>query len=239
MRKIALAISLLGIMAGCGVNEEKTSAKIAHKKWLISLNDTVDSLSNVITEINEAVLQHSERIDSLLALVDVVNEPVLVEKYTVAKGWINYDLMQQGVFLRMLEDNTLELKATSKGHNFESIEIASSSDKAVSDTVKHDQAMNYRVDGSNIVAFTGKSVPALCKIVSDNKDGVVKMTFVGKSRKTIELTAKQKDMISTVYGLWSEMTESNRKQLMLPILSEKIQLIQTKINASGVEKNNE
>ncbi len=239
MRKIALAISLLGIMAGCGVNEEKTSAKIAHEKWLISLNDTVDSLNNVITGINEAVLQHSERIDSLLALVDVVNEPVLVEKYTVAKGWINYDLMQQGVFLRMLEDNTLELKATSKGHNFESIEIASSSDKAVSDTVKHDQAMNYRVDGSNIVAFTGKSVPALCKIVSDNKDGVVKMTFVGKSRKTIELTAKQKDMISTVYGLWSEMTESNRKQLMLPILSEKIQLIQTKINASGVEKNNE
>lgn len=237
MKKTFLLIITAVILIGCGRSNEKSAAKSAHENWLVSLNDTIDSLNNVITDINDHINSNNAVIDTLLLDFEIIDDPVLVEKYFVPAIWKDYDIMKQGIYARMLEDNSIELKATAKGVNFEAIELTCNNEKITSDTVRHDQALNYRVDGHNIVAFNGTKVPELCRFIHINKNEPIVLSFIGKKKTSITLTDRQKENISKIYSLWFAFHENIRMQTLLPALTERIKFIELKIDESGVMKN--
>lgn len=237
MKKIMFAMVAFAILTSCGnTGKEPSEAAQKHSSWIESLEDSVKNLQSEMERINAEIDMNKNRVDSLLPMFDVIDNPRYVEKYSVYKGWKNYDTgSKTGVLIRLCENATLEMIATWQGGFFDHVNLLAEGETVSTGVVPYDKALNYRIGSTNIVAFKGKEVNDICRLVSDNESADVKMTFVGnKSQKTIVLTKTQKEMIAATFRLWNCSNEVNLGNMRLQLLAEKMKIFETHIQKSKI-----
>lgn len=231
----ALVVPLL-ICSCSGENKKSNGPSQAsrdHAAWRASLTDSIDSLSALSESLQTQLMQSRTVLDSLAAEFDVVNNPTLVEKYRVAKGWKNYDSTSStGIVARLLEDNTIELVATLAGGNFNQLSFSANGNSVTTDAVAPDGANNNTIGNVCRVAFCGNKAADVAEFVAHNISSEIKMSYMrsGRSVNTVTLSAAQKKMIAATYNLNDALAATRNIERQLPVIFKKLELFSSETN---------
>lgn len=216
------AVFCLFLVGGCANKKEQPSK---HKEWLESLNDSIADMRMSIDSINYLISELNDSVAGMLENFERVDNARYVEGFTIFKGWSKkYPLTSTGLVARMTEDENLELVAALKGGTFTEINVAAGGEQARSETMPHDQALNYRSGNLNTVAFSGGKADTIAMLIAGNPDAEITVAFSGK--KAHKLTAGEKEMIGATYRLVAANKESKKLQRILPITQEKIRVME-------------
>lgn len=224
-----IALLSLIFFAACG-GEKRTSAADAHDAWLLSLNDSIDTLRRQAEQTNAEITRLHEEVDSLLLGFERVDNPRYVEGFTIYRGWAGkYPLKTTGLVARVLESGELELVAALNGGRFKALSVEAGSDQARTADVPFDQALNYRAGNLNTVAFSGGKTDTVAMTVAMNPDVDVTVTFLDGSKvATHKLTAPEKEMIATTWRLTDAYRRARLLERELPLIQQKIMIYERK-----------
>lgn len=244
MRHLTLAaIMLAGLTACSGGNKDgskpaKSDSGIEsrYQRWRQALTDSVDSLDNLY-RINQSLLDSTRNaLTSANTLYEVIADPVLVEKYRVARGWRGYDsYATPGIFARLLEDGTLEVVVTRAGAPFTSVTLSAGADKLASGNVPRGNALNTTAGGLNRVAFNNAG--ALADFVAAHQADRITISF--SSGGSMILTDRQKQMLTDMAELPRLLRQVNELEQRGTLIYNKSQIFRSKINEGNTPENTE
>lgn len=222
------ALCLILAAAGGCKKVVKSDAAKDHEAWVGSLNDSVAATrAQIEVSMVEIDSLHRE-VAALLEDFDRVDDPRQVEPYTIAKGWSRkYPLTSTGLVARLTEGEQLELVAALKGGTFEHLTVSSPDEgECQTDVVPYDQALNYRADGLNTVAFTGARADSVAQLIALAAPGTV---TVGYGRTSAKLPTDQQAMIAKTWRLYDAHRRAQRLEKTLPLLNEKVRILENRI----------
>lgn len=218
--KLSALLIITGACFSCA--KIKTPKAIEEREnWYASFSDSIkyyeDEKANIHAELEALNTSMSEQMQSF----EKVKKPREVCGYYIVKGWSGKTpLKSTGIYARIDENEKLELIATLSGSTFNRIGAGGN----YSETVRHDQALNYRHDTYNTVYFTGGKADTIAQYIADHRNGDVKLEFMegGSTKSRFTLPADEKDMISRTWTLYSSQLEIQRLQKELALCSRKI-----------------
>lgn len=233
----AIAAALLTLLPACGGNKKGEKMKADYSA---ALNDSIKSNELQITECENRLKDLTDNVNVWLRDFTPVNNPREVEGYSIYNGWQDrYPLQKTGLIARISENEQLELIAALSGGQFTSIKIETPTE-VYSDTVPHDQALNYKRDGLNTVMFSGARADSIAKAIADNELNTIKVVFIENGpRGSWTIPEDYKKMIAATWMLYSTRREQIRLEGRMKMLHEKINLLRAHIDkaapASGKE----
>lgn len=232
--KITLPLLTLTLLcASCGLpsvekkNQEAAQSEMEkrYENWKLSLNDSVDSLMNLYNAQVGEIDSLRASLDEANALYQVISDPVLVEKYRVAKGWGSFDTTQSpGILGRILEDETVEIIVSRRGAAFTSITLSAGGETVSSKSVPQGDALNTSVNGLARVAFNDALNLAdfVRRHISDN----VVLTY--SSGGTLTLNQQQKQMLADISRLPSALSRLRELESKSTVIYNKANLYRSK-----------
>lgn len=140
-------------------------------------------------------------------MVKIVN-PELVEPYWVAAGQEKVNVMNAtGLQARVDDDGIFTIISEVVGagnlhHNSITLQSADGA-TATSGTVPYDDELNYRINGSETVTFTGESIDTLGVFADKHRGAKLTLVFNGEKGQTRkqQLTEKQVEAIADAYNM--------------------------------------
>lgn len=243
MKSILYLISSALLVASCSGSSEKRSAQVTttpapsaiesrYAAWRASLTDSVDSLETLQSNLQLRIDSLTAVVDGINRLYEIVSDPILVEKYLVVRGWRGYDTTSTpGIFGRLLEDGTIEIIVTRTGSPFTSIALSSGGEKINSNTVPAGSALNTSVGSLQRVCFN--NAVKLADFVSRHRAEVVTLTY--SSGGSMNLTARQKQMLADLARLPVALEKLNELQRQSAVIYNKIDLFRSEIENNPKE----
>ena len=221
---MAIALLGLGAMQGCkgGNNREK-----AQQDYLRSLDDSIAVASQEIDSCHSSIeaLRHQE--DVWMRDFQTISNPREAGAYMVyadAKGL--YPPKGTTLVARLADNGQFELIGNLANGRFDQITVTGPESTATSDVVAPDQALNYTVDGTTTVLFTGPKVDEIGQLIADNELNEIKVTFLnGKAVGSTVLGTAQKRMITASYELYAAQKETNRLERRMQMLTQKVNIL--------------
>lgn len=231
-----LAVSLLS--PACVRKVEKSDKAIEREQWKASLQDSIKDVTQEIASTEKQLDYLHEKIGTLLSGFRHVDNPREVEGYTILEGWQNrYPLKTTGIAARITEGEGFEIVAALAGGTFDAIGVESGGESAVTSSVPHDQALNYRMQGLNTVAFTAGKGDTVGNFVS-SASGDVTLVYLsgGKRVKSVPLNAETRRMLTDTWELYSSQHEAEAMERRIPMLNSKLQAIRRMAGESGSQQ---
>jgi hypothetical protein len=217
------------LSSACSNNSDKPKND-KYDKWKESLVDSLQKARNELDSANLQVITMRNNVDSILNKFTHVDNSKYVEGFTIFKGWENrYPLMSTGLVARMSNREELELIATLKGGNFTAIKVTANEKTVQSAIVPYDQALNYRENGLNTVAFTGNDALDIASLIDMTTDSNIIVTFINSNDTKTglhTLSSDEKNMISATYKLVTWRKEIEHIEHQLPLLQEKVKIFE-------------
>ncbi len=92
-----------------------------------------------------------------------------------------------------------------------------------SNTVPHDQALNYRAGGLNTVAFFGAQADSVAQFIASHAAQEVELSYLenGVSGR-LRIPSDAKSMIAETWQLYSSRREMEQLERTLPLLNARI-----------------
>lgn len=228
-----LLLSLLvSVVCSCSGNDSKKNTEEAQQEWTRSLEDSIRNIrAEIDSSQNNLDILH-QHVGNLLHNFTYVNKQREVEGYTMLSGWEKrYPLTSTGLVARISESEGLELIAALKGGNFTSIMVVGPDGSVSSQTVPHDQALNYRANGLNTVMFSGPAADSIARFISDNELNNLTVVFrAGGEEGKWAIPNANKKMISETWALYNSQKEAERLERRIPLLNEKIRILRATID---------
>lgn len=224
------------MLTACSSREKRVSLSDSYAEWNKSLQDSVDNLKSSIDSCTQNIDILHDQINVWLRDFARVDHSREVEGYTIMSGWEKkYPPQSTSLVARISENEALELIAVYQGAPFTSISVSASGESASTESVKQDQALNYRRGNLSTVLFTGSKADSVAMLISNNELNNVTVTFLnGKPVGSMNLPVANKKMISYTWQLYKSQQEVKRLEHTLPLLNEKIKLLR-----ATIEKNKE
>lgn len=232
--KITLPLLTLTLLcASCGLpsagtkNKETAQSEMEkrYETWKLSLNDSVDSLMNIYNAQVGEIDSLRVSLDEINTLYQVISDPVLVEKYRVAKGWGSFDTTQSpGILGRILEDETVEIIVSRRGPAFTSISLSAGGETVNSKTVPQGDALNTTVNGMARVAFN--DALNLADFVHRHLSDTVILTYSSGGQLT--LTRRQKQMLADISRLPNIVSRLRKLESQNTVIYNKADLYRSK-----------
>lgn len=218
----ALGVALLLSACTGKYNGEKRHASYAQQ-----LTDSIEAVSREIDSCQNRLDLVHEQISERLGSFTMVNNPREAGPYFIFSDFRDrYPLKTTGVIARINTNGQFELIAALAGGNFESISATSGTDKVFSDTIKNDQALNYRADGLNTVLYAGAGADRVGSFIADNMLNNIKIGFHNPALvRTLEIPTEVKKEVALTYQLYDLQQQAARLELRIPMLHEKIKLL--------------
>ncbi len=218
---IPLALAAL-LLPGCKV---KTPEAVKEREaWLESLNDSIAKYEKQREEVEAGLSAARERVGTMVAHFDYVNNPREVEGYYIFSGWKGrYPMKQTALVARVTEDIRFELIATLTGAHFNEIGVSAQGITVASEVVPHDQAFNYRAGNLNTVSFTGAKADSIGAFIAAHSNDAFTVSYLeGKRTGSLSLPSDEKQMIARTWELYAAQRDMHTLEKELPRLSGKI-----------------
>ena len=139
MKKIGYLILSFGLLCSCSGKEKQSEVAQQRAAWIKSFKDSTTAIRSEMEQINTDICKYQNDISVLLSDFEVIDNPKYVEKYSVYKGWKDYDTgAKTGILLRLCENSTLELIATLQGGYFDKISVTVENESLSSEIVPYD-----------------------------------------------------------------------------------------------------
>lgn len=233
MKKLLIALPLgwLCACSGAGGSADSaadpgTSVEDRRQAWCASLRDSVESLQGEYDACQEQVESLRGRFASLLDRFEIVDDPMLVEPYRVAKGWRGYDTTgRQGVLSRVLEDGSIEMVVTAAG-DFSSMTLSSGGGSVSSQTVPAGSSLHTSMGQLTRVAFNNAA--PLAAFVAEHVDDPVTMTL--SSGKSFPLSGAQRRMIADTWEFSALLDRIHELEKRESVIYNKLQLCRAKVS---------
>lgn len=229
-------IAILLVLPACGGN--KADREKARNDYKQALSDSIASASTSIDECNNRIAILNDQMNNLLQDFSIVSNPREVEGYYILNGWQKrYPMQTTGLVARVSENEQLELIATLKGSTFDAIEAVGPTSSAVSATVPHDQALNYRREGLTSVMFSGAKADSIGQLIANNELNNIKIVYLegnGKTKGNWQMPQEFKNMVARTYALASARKELRSLERRVVMLREKINLLRAHLDSSAV-----
>lgn len=140
-------------------------------------------------------------------MIQIVN-PELVEPYWVAAGQEKVNAMNTtGVQARVADDGAFtiisEVIGAGKLHHSSITLSAADGSSATSTTVPYDDELNYRINGSETVTYTGEANDTIGRFAFTHRGQKLTLTFNGENgqSKKMQLDGKQVEAIADAYEM--------------------------------------
>ncbi len=217
-------------LASCGGG--KADREKAKANYAAALSDSISASEREIEECEVRLKEAGDLANQWMSDFTPVNNPREVEGYLIFNGWQDkYPLNSTGLVARINENEQLELIAALSGSQFTSIIVESGTHSAASDTVPHDQALNYKRDNLNTVMFSGARADSIARLISNNELNDISVVFIeGGVKGKWKMPQDYKKMISATWMLYSSRRDQIRLEGRIKMLHEKINLLRTHID---------
>ena len=230
---IVFSALLLLATASCSPDSKKpTDAANKHAQWVNSLSDTLIKVRQEMDDNIMLIASLDSSINKLSSHFTKTSNPKLVENYIITNDFVNYDTESNtGLIARITEDNHFELIATLKGGSFNQIMVSDGQSAVESSVVNYDKALNHKIGSTNIVAFKDAKSDSIGQLINNNEAANLKLKFINNSSsQSVNLSAKQKSMISRTWQYYNAIREKERLERQSLLLSEKAKILETRIN---------
>lgn len=200
MKRLLIPILSALLLAACGGGGKGDETKAREEAWHQSLTDTLNSVRNEMTVTQTRLDSLQKSIAEMLPLFTVVEDPRLVEGYTVYKGHqIPGEVSKPTLSARILKNGQLELICTYPG-------------------------------GSRKVFSKGESEEIGARIASE-QSGNTSVTYIDNgAERRIALTHDRAKAIAATYRFATVRAEEAMLQRRLPMLAEKVRIVETRLN---------
>lgn len=237
--KVALAGAVVFpavMLTSCGGGNKRPSLSDSYAEWNKSLEDSVENLKRDIDSCTQNIDILHDRINVWLRDFTRVENSREVEGYTIMNGWEKkYPPQSTSLVARISENEGLELIAVHQGSPFTAISVTVAGESASTESVRQDQALNYRRGNLSTVLFTGTKADSVAMLISNNELNNITVTFLnGKPVGKLDLPVANKKMISNTWQLYKSQQDVKRIEQSLPLLNEKMKLLR-----ATIEKNKE
>lgn len=224
------------LMAGaCRRNEAKERVQAQREAWEASLPDSLRLVERQTDSIRNEIHMLTQKTEELLPAFDYVENPREVEGYYIAKAWApSYPLKSTGLVARLTKGEKLELiAALGGGAYFNRIRVEANGDMAETSIVPHDQALNYRMSGLNIVCFSDSASNSCAELISAANGGSVNIYFYDGDRKTgsLKYPSTSQSIMGDTWNLYETRSKMLRDERMLPMLAKKGAILSDKIES--------
>lgn len=219
----AAAIALSMMASGCSP-KEKSDKAIERENWTRSLNDSVAAYKHSLDTTQLRIEELNNQIATMLNDFQYVENPREVEGYYILKGWTSrHPENATWVYARLSKDEGLEIIASLKGGVFNSLRAESQGNSYTTGIVAHDQALNFRHNGYNVVCFYGESADSLAHFIARNELNDVTISYLNPSTSgTLKLSAEQRKMIAATWQLYNARHTEMQLEKQIPLLSKRI-----------------
>lgn len=233
MKKLLIALPLGWLCACSGAGgsadsaaDSGTSVEDRRQAWCASLRDSVESLQREYDACQEQAEALRGRFASLLDRFEIVDDPMLVEPYRVAKGWRGYDTTgRQGVLSRVLEDGSIEIVVTAAG-DFSSMTLSGGGESVGSETVPAGSSLHTALGQLTRVSFNNAA--PLAGFVAEHVGNPVTMTL--SSGKSFPLSEAQRRMIADTWEFSSLLDQIHELEKRESVIYNKLQLCRDKVS---------
>ena len=169
--------------------------------------------------------------DQVLPRMKKVENPQLVEGYWIAIDGNDPKFMEStGIQARVSEDGEFYVISEVNGANnlhHSSFSLSTPSGvKAHSDTVPFDNELNYRINNSETVTYSGENTDSVGRFAVKYVNDPIKLIFIGEDgkTKTVNLKTDQVQAIADAYLMASSLTKGKRLSAQRELLERKLQL---------------
>lgn len=235
MKYIIPLIALAILSSACRRNEAKERVRAEREAWEASLPDSLRAVEHQIDSIRNEIQELSKRSEELLPAFDYIENPREVEGYYIAKAWTpSYPLKSTGLVARLTKGENLELiAALGGGSYFNRISVEANGETAETSVVPHDQALNYRMSGLNIVCFSDSAANSCAELIAASNGGDVNINFYDSDKKTgsIKYPSTSQSIMSDTWNLFETRRRMLHDERMIPMLAKKGAIITSKIES--------
>ena len=216
-------------------NEAKERVQAEREKWEASLPDSLKAVERQSDSIKAELQALNNSFDAMVHTFEYVDNPREVEGYYIAGAWKGiYPLKKTGLVARITKNEKLELiAALAGGGHFDRLRVEGNGQTAETSVVRHDQALNYRMEGLNTVCFSDSAATACAKLIAENNGSDIKIIYLEGDRQTGALSYPKQDqstMMST-WNLYEVASRISRDERMIPMLAKKGAIISQKIES--------
>ncbi|MDE5839293.1 MAG: hypothetical protein K2H49_00080, partial [Muribaculaceae bacterium] len=178
---------ILSISTGCKRgNEAKERVQAEREKWEASLPDSLKAVERQTDSIKAELQALNNSFDAMVHTFEYIENPREVEGYYIAGAWKDsYPLKKTGLVARITKNEKLELIAALSGNaHFDRLRVEADGKTAETSAVAHDQALNYRMEGLNIVCFSDSAATSCARLIAENNGSDVKIIYLEGARQT-------------------------------------------------------
>ncbi len=191
------------------------------------LLELADRMAVVEDSINKCV----DDVNALKPLIKTINDPRLVEPYSVAAAGYNPDFLSTtGIQARVDDAGQFYLiSSLQSALKHTGIRLTSGSDSADAGPVAYDGELNYRINGSEVVTYSPMQSRAIGEFASTHRDAGATLQFTGGKPHSVKLSAKQVNAIADCYDYANAMTRGRQLSLEKEKLTRQQQLTDSQI----------
>ena len=204
---------------------KKPQAEIEHENWISGFSDSIAYYRSLSESINTTLEDINSQISNKLQNFELIKNPREVSGYYLLKGWNKkVPLTSTGLYVRINENEKLELIATLAGSTFNQIAVKTGGEEYYSEVVPHDQAFNYRHERYNTVYFSGGKTDTIIECIAAHHFDKVNLEFIeGGKKRNFQLPEDEKSMVFQTWDLYDLQNRAHILQKELWINSRKIE----------------
>lgn len=231
LKIMAFAILVCGLTACSGGS--KGNDKSAQAKYEESLRNTLEEATRRADSCENRIKNLREQQDEWINDFTTVSNPREAASYMILTSYQkDYPPRNTGLIARLADNAQFELIASLSGARFNQITVESGDESVASGIVPVDQALNYTVDGLNIVLFTGTEADAIGRFIADNELNNIRVIYQnGKTTGMVALTSDKRNMIMRTYQFYEAQREINHLERMMSKISKEKEIIKAHLSA--------
>ena len=207
------------------VGLQRRGLMLRRQAFLIELADEIvlvdDSINQCIADVN-----------ALKPLIKTINDPRLVEPYSVAAAGYNPDFLSTTGIQARIDDagQFYIISSLQSALKHTGIKLTASSESAEAGPVPFDGELNYRLNGSEVITFSPMQSQAIGEFASSHRDQGATLQFTGGKSHSVKLNAKQVNAIADCYDYSKAMTRGRLLSLRREKLTRQQQLTTSQID---------
>ena len=168
----------------------------------------------------------SWQVDSLAPLFKTIADEKLVEPYRVIKSATGDLFSTTGIECRLTQAGEFYMISSLNGNPVKhtSVSLSSQAERATTDNIPYDDAINYRSGNSEMITFTSTRCDTLGRFAIAHDNVKLTLTFHGKRDYSMTLSPKAVHSIADTYRMADAISRKNTLMKRQELLRAKLQL---------------